>query len=110
MSDYSNWKILKTELNEHLEKYTEAAAWCNENGYYIADDGTYYKVLPVPPAPETTLEERVQTLEREYNMVRWQREGILAENSPYSDYAKAKATEIEDLAEELRKQEEQQNG
>ena len=30
------------------------------------------------------------------------REGILAEGSPYSDYVKSKAKEIEDLAAQLR--------
>ena len=45
----------------------------------------------------------VNSLEQQYNMCRWQREMILAEGSSASDYAKEKAQEIEDLAEELRK-------
>lgn len=49
------------------------------------------------------LEQQVNTLEQQYQMYRWQREMILAEGSSASDYAKAKAQEIEDLAEELRK-------
>lgn len=44
----------------------------------------------------------VNTLEQQYNMYRWQREMILAEGSSASDYAKSKAQEIEDLAEQLR--------
>ena len=101
--DYKNWKILKTELKDKQEEYFQVAAWCNENHkYYIKDDDEYYKVVEVPPAPEPTLEEKVLRLESKYGMNRWQREGILAKGSRYSDYIKAKAQEIEDLAKELR--------
>lgn len=100
--DYSTWQILKTDFASHESEYAQVASWCNANGYCIVDDGTYYKVQPVPEEPEPTLEQRVRSLERDYKMERWQREGILADGSPYSDYTKAKAQEIEDLAEELR--------
>lgn len=102
--DYKNWKILKSELEEKQEEYSEVADWCNHNGYHIEEQGEYYAVVINAPIPEPTLEERVEILEHQYNMYRWQREGILAEGSLYSDYAKAKAQEIEDLAEELRRQ------
>lgn len=46
---------------------------------------------------------QVDSLEKQYNMYRWQREMILDEASHVSDYTKEKAQEIEDLAEELRK-------
>lgn len=100
--DYKDWKILKSELEERAEEYQQVAAWCNHNGYHIEEQGEYYAVVINAPIPEPTLEERVQKLENLYNMYRWQREGILAPGSVYSDYAKAKAQEIEDLAEELR--------
>lgn len=45
---YENWKILKSELDEKQEEYSEVAQWCNENGYHIEDDGTYYKVVKNP--------------------------------------------------------------
>lgn len=48
------------------------------------------------------LNNKVSLLEKQYNMCRWQREIILAENSGASDYTKTKAQEIEDLAEGLR--------
>lgn len=64
----------------------------DENGLYTEE----------PPIIEPTLEEQVIALERKYEMNRWQREGILAEGSLFSDYTKAKAQEIETLAEELR--------
>lgn len=102
--DYKDWKILKSELEEHVEEYQQVASWCNASGYHIEEDELYYFTAINPPLPQPTLEQRVQMLENEYNMCRWQREGILAEGSGYSDYAKAKAQEIEDLAEELRRQ------
>lgn len=46
--------------------------------------------------------QKVICLEQQYNMCRWQRELILADNSSASDYTKQKAQEIEDLAKELR--------
>lgn len=51
---YENWKILKSELEEKQDEYSKVADWCNENGYTIEDDGTYYKVvkLPEPTAAE----------------------------------------------------------
>lgn len=60
MTDYTDWKILKTELEEKQEEYSEAAQWCNDNGeYHIEDDGTYYKVVKNPePLPPTEEEQR----------------------------------------------------
>ena len=45
---------------------------------------------------------KVNQLEHEYNMCRWQRELILSENSGASDYTKDKAQQIENLANSLR--------
>lgn len=67
-----------------------------EKGY----DGNWYLIGTAPKEP--TIEEQVAKLEQDYQMTRWQREGILSEGSLYSDYTKAKAQEIEDLAAELR--------
>ena len=69
-----------------------------EQGY----DGQWYLKGYAPVKPEPTLEEQVSSLEQTYGMTRWQREGILAEGSLYSDYTKSKAQEIEDLAKQLR--------
>jgi hypothetical protein len=84
------------------ENYTKAAIWCNANGAHIEKvDGKY--IIVVNPAPtEPTLEERVAKLEAETGLTRIMREGILAEGSPYSAYAKEKALEIEELASQLR--------
>ena len=64
---------------------------------YFFHNGEYVTEIPEPP-----LEEQVSSLEQTYGMTRWQREGILAKGSLYSEYTKAKAQEIEDLAKELR--------
>ena len=81
----------------------EAAIWCNANNAHIeAKDGRYVIVENATSKPEPTLEEQVSSLEQTYGMTRWQREGILAEGSLYSEYTKSKAQEIEDLAKELR--------
>ena len=84
------------------ENYTKGAIWCNANNAHIeAKDGQYI-IVENAPAPEPTIKEQVSSLEQTYGMTRWQREGILAEGSLYSEYTKSKAQEIEDLAKELR--------
>ena len=67
-----------------------------------AYDGQWYLKGYAPTKPAPTIAEQVLSLENEYKMNRWQREGILAEGSLYSEYTKTKAQEIEDLAEQLR--------
>lgn len=67
-----------------------------------AYNGQWYLKGYAPAKPEPTIKEQVASLEQTYGMTRWQREGILAEGSLYSEYTKAKAQEIEDLAKELR--------
>lgn len=64
---------------------------------YFLHNGEYVTEIPAVP-----LEEQVASLEAEYGMSRWQREGILAEGSLYGPYTKAKAREIEELAVALR--------
>ena len=95
---------MKHYIGQIIEKdfYTSAALWCNANGAHIEKvDGKH--IIVVSPYPtEPTLEEQVAKLEAETGLTRIMREGILAEGSPYSAYAKAKAQEIEDLAKELR--------
>ena len=59
-----------------------------------------------PAKPEPTIEEQVAKLEAETGLTRVMREMVLAENSGASDYVKAKAQEIEDLAKQLRTTEE----
>lgn len=65
--------------------------------------GAWYLVGYAPIKPQPTLEEQLIQLEQEYQMNRWQREAILAPNSPYSEFTKKRAQELEDLAEQIRK-------
>lgn len=66
MTDYSNWKILKTELAEKQAEYTEVANWCNENGYHIEDDGTYYKVVKNSEPTQVQKEQKVRNVRNQY--------------------------------------------
>ena len=85
------------------KEYADTAIWCNANNAHIEDKGEYYEVMEnVPYVP--TLQEQVVALENQYGMNRWQREGILAEGSLFSDYTKTKAQEIETLAAQLREE------
>lgn len=99
----NKWDIGQ-EVNK--EDYTEVATKCNELGdRHIERQGGKFIVV-ANEAHEPTIEEQVIALEQQYQMCRWQREMILAEGSSASDYAKEKAQEIEDLAEQIR----QKNG
>lgn len=84
------------------ENYTQGALWCNQNNSHIEKIDGQYIIVANPSPKEPTIEEQVDVLEQTYGMTRWQREGILAEGSLYSEYSKARAQEIEDLAKELR--------
>ena len=84
----------------------EAAVWCNTNNAHIEKQGEQYVIVANVPAPEPTIEEQVAKLEAETGLTRVMREMVLAENSGASDYVKAKAQEIEDLAKQLRTTEE----
>ena len=76
-------KIVKTDKNYFIH-----------NGEYVTE------------IPEPTIEEQVAKLEAETGLTRVMREMVLTENSGASDYVKAKANEIEDLAKQLRATEE----
>ena len=84
----------------------EGAIWCNANNAHIEKQDGKYIIVANPPIPEPTLEEQVAKLEAETGLTRVIREMVLAENSGSSDYVKAKANEIEELAKQLRATEE----
>ena len=88
------------------DNYTQGAIWCNANNAHIEKQEGQYVIVANAPAPEPTLEEQVAKLEAETGLTRVMREMVLAENSGASDYVKAKANEIEDLAKQLRTTEE----
>jgi archaellum component FlaC len=85
----------------------EAAIWCNlNNARIVTNEENKYAIEEVPEHIET-VQEKLNRLEQEYQMNRWQREAILAEGSPYTDFTKARARELEDLAEQIRNIEEE---
>ena len=67
-----------------------------------AYNGSWYLKGCAPVKPEPTIEEQVAKLEAETGLTRVIREMVLSDNSGASDYVKAKAQEIEALAEGLR--------
>ena len=100
--------IIMFEIGQILtkENYTKGAIWCNANNAHIEVKDGQYIIVENAPIPEPTLEEQVAKLEAETGLTRVMREMVLAENSGASDYVKAKANEIEELAKQLRTTEE----
>ena len=101
---YQNNKIvLVADTKEELEN-----ASCMVFDEIIETDKNYFlhNGEYVTEIPEPTLEEQVAKLEAETGLTRVMREMVLAENSGASDYVKAKAQEIVDLAKQLRTTEE----
>ena len=98
-----NYKIGQT----FKETYPpEAAVWCNANNAHIEVLDGVYTIVENAPVAEPTIEEQVAKLEAETGLTRVMRELVLAENSGASNYVKAKANEIENLAKQLRATEE----
>ena len=93
-------KACDVGLGTNIEYYKSLGM--TEQEVEQAYNGQWYLAGYAPSKPQPTLEQQVIDLENKYQMNRWQREGILAEGSLYSQYSKDKAQEIEDLAEQLR--------
>ena len=80
MTDYSNWKVLKSVINYYgndeekqqaakqaSDEYTEVAAWCTEGQQYmIVETELYYEVQAIPAPLPPTDEEIRQMRERAY--------------------------------------------
>ena len=85
------------------ENYTQAAIACNKAGdRHIEKRDGQYVIVANEPLPAPTAQEQVRVLEAKTGLTRAVRELVLAENSGASEYVKAKAQEIEVLAEPLR--------
>lgn len=63
---YENWKILKSEIDEKADEYSNVAEWCNENQeYHIEDTGDYYAVVKNPePTEEDIKQARIAELKQ----------------------------------------------
>lgn len=66
MTDYSGWKILKSEADEKAEEYSQVAEWCNEGQqYHIEEQGEYYAVVKNPePKEEEIKQARINELKQ----------------------------------------------
>ena len=43
---YKNWKIKKSDFNQ--KEYSKVVKWCDDHGYRIMADDTYYYTLLIP--------------------------------------------------------------
>ena len=80
MTDYSNWKVLKSVINYYgddeekqqaakqaSDEYTEVAAWCTENQQYmIVETEFYYEVQPIPAPTQDELKAQVRAVRDAY--------------------------------------------
>lgn len=61
---FENWKILKTEIDEKQEEYSQVAQWCNENQEYHIElyidenDIEWYRTVKNPEPTEEEIKER----------------------------------------------------
>ena len=106
----SNPKVEELIANEYKEiVYTEKPTYDIENEKLkeVYTDGdkitvSYEIVALTDEEKRNVIVNKVNKLEQEYKMCRWEREIILSENSGASDYTKGKAQEIENLSVLLR--------
>ena len=90
---YNEKPTYDKDTQKLVEVYTEIEAMI---------DITYNIINLTEEEKIQIIQNKVIDLEYKYNMCRWQRELILADNSSASEYTKTKAQEIEDLAQQLR--------
>ena len=67
-----------------------------------AYNGDWYLAGYCPQKPEPTLEEQLVLLEKQYNMPRVIREGILGNPTAYSEFNVNRARDLEAIAEKIR--------
>ena len=79
MTDYSDWKILKTEADEKAEEYSQVAEWCNEGQEYHIElyidenDVEWYRTVknpePLPPTKEQIRQMREKAYEAKVDKI-----------------------------------------
>lgn len=79
MTDYLDWKILKSEIDEKAEEYSQVAEWCNNNGEYHIElyidenDIEWYRVVknpePLPPTKEEQEQNRARAYQQEVDPI-----------------------------------------
>ena len=76
---YENWKILKSEIDEKQEEYSNVAEWCNNGGeyhielYIDEDDIEWYRTVknpePLPPTKEEQEQNRANAYQQEVDPI-----------------------------------------
>ena len=76
---YENWKILKSEIEEKVEEYSQVAKWCNENQEYhielYIDENNieWYRTVknpePLPPTKEEQEQNRSNAYQQEVDPI-----------------------------------------
>lgn len=84
---------LHKNIMEDMARYPDIAVWCNANNATIEEKGDYYEVVEVV-IPEPTIEEKRNTLVRQY-------EADKAEIIKYITEAVAYGDDTDELREEL---------
>ena len=96
----NNTKEVQVGLGSDIEFYKSLGMI--EMEVEQAYDGNWYVKGYAPAKPEPTLEEQLFILEKQYNMPRVIREGILLNPAMYSEFNVKKAKELEEIAKKIR--------
>lgn len=98
----NNKVILYSENQIDMNIYDVDEVRETNDRYMLSSDCSEYILYNEKEQEKIDLQNELQQKESEYQMNRWQREGILAEGSLYSEYVKDKARELEEIAEQIR--------
>ena len=76
---YENWKILKSEIDEKQEEYSQVAEWCNKGQEYHIElyidenDVEWYRTVknpePLPPTKEEQEQNRANSYQQEVDPI-----------------------------------------
>ena len=93
------------EIGQKLtqQNYVQGAIWCNGHNAHIEAQGGDFIIVPNLEPQESTAE-KLARAETQSGLTRAVREVILAQTSGVSDYVRAQAAALEDLARELRRE------
>ena len=99
-----NEETKEVRLGAGVDDEYYASIGMQEREVEQAYNGNWYLAGFAPQKPEETAEQKLQRIEYESGLDRTLRELILAENSGASEYTKAKAQQIENMALPLRQE------
>lgn len=95
-------KITTMTKSESMSDLLHLPFKCEDDGIEQAYDGQWYVKGYAPKDPVSDLEKQLQKLEKEYNMPRVIREGILSNPKSYSEFNVNRAKDLEELAKKIR--------